>query len=71
MVEHGRHALFGVEHLEASLAAQGRRLVVVEVADDLVRDMVEVLTSFCTRLYGRRFAKPGAAIALEAAGRPA
>ncbi|MGA2804257.1 MAG: recombinase family protein [Acidimicrobiales bacterium] len=45
--------------------------IVVEVADDLVRDMVEVLTSFCTRLYGRRFAKPGAAIALEAAGRPA
>jgi putative resolvase len=23
-----------------------------EVDDDLLRDMVEVLTSFCTRLYG-------------------
>jgi putative resolvase len=24
-----------------------------EVKDDLVRDMIEVLTSFCARLYGR------------------
>jgi putative resolvase len=24
-----------------------------EVADDLVREMVEVLTSFCARVYGR------------------
>lgn len=28
-----------------------------EVEDDLVRDMVEVLTSFCARLYGRRSAR--------------
>ena len=28
-----------------------------EVTDDLVRDMVEVLTSFCARLYGRRSAR--------------
>jgi putative resolvase len=28
-----------------------------EVDDDLVRDMVEVLTSFCARLYGRRSAR--------------
>ena len=36
------------------------RLVVLdagEVDDDLVRDMVEVLTSFCARLYGRRSAR--------------
>ena len=71
VVEHrDRLARFGVEHLEAALAAQGRRLLVVEeaetaydlvaydlVADDLVRDMVEVLTSFCARLYGRRGAR--------------
>jgi putative resolvase len=25
--------------------------------DDLVRDMIDVLTSFCARLYGRRAAK--------------
>ncbi|OQO90160.1 hypothetical protein B1813_20050 [Saccharomonospora piscinae] len=28
-----------------------------EVADDLVRDITEVLTSMCARLYGRRSAK--------------
>lgn len=38
-----------------------------EVEDDLVRDMVEVLTSFCARLYGRRSAKNRAAKTLQAA----
>ena len=42
VVEHrDRLARFGVEHLQAALAAQGRRIVVVdtgETADDLVRD---------------------------------
>jgi putative resolvase len=61
VVEHrDRLARFGVEHLEAALSAQGRRLVVVdpgESSDDLVRDMIEVLTSFCARLYGRRGAR--------------
>ncbi len=56
VVEHrDRLARFGVEHLEAALAAQGRRLLVAEEAetsDDLVRDMVEVLTSFCARRTG-------------------
>jgi putative resolvase len=70
VVEHrDRLARFGVEYLEAALAAQGRRVVVVEeseVADDLVRDMVEVLTSFCARLYGRRSAKRRAAAAMAA-----
>ena len=69
-----RLARFGVEYLEAALSAQGRRLVVVEdgeVADDLVRDMVEVLTSFCARLYGRRSAKRRASVAVEAAGKAA
>jgi putative resolvase len=45
---------------ESALAASGRRMVVVddgEVTDDLVRDMVEVLTWFCARLYGRRSAR--------------
>ena len=72
VVEHReRLARFGVEYLEAALAAQGRRLVVVEdaeVADDLVRDMVEVLTSSCARPYGRRSAKRRAREAVGAAG---
>jgi putative resolvase len=56
VVEHrDRLARFGVEHLEAALAAQGRRIVVAdpgESTDDLVRDMIEVLTSMCARLCG-------------------
>ena len=38
-----------------------------EVDDDLVRDMTEVLTSFCARLYGKRSARHRAEKALEAA----
>jgi putative resolvase len=71
VVEHrDRLARFGVEHLEAALAATGRRIVVLnpdEVKDDLVRDMVEMLTSMCARLYGRRSARKWAAAAVKAA----
>jgi putative resolvase len=60
VVEHrDRLARFGVEQLDAALAAHGRRVLVAdptETTDDLVGDMVEVLTSFYARLYGR----PGA-----------
>ena len=45
--------------VEAMLEARGGRLLVVkvkEVEDDLVRDMTEILTCFCARLYGRRSA---------------
>jgi putative resolvase len=48
------------ELAESALSGHGRRLVVLddgEVADDLVRDMVELPTSFCTRLCGRRRAR--------------
>lgn len=71
VVEHkDRLGRMNVELVEAVLAASGRRLVVLddgEVEDGLVRDMVEVLTSFCARLYGRRSAKNRARKALEAA----
>jgi len=70
-VEHrDRLMRFGSEYVEAALAAQGRRLLVVdseEVKDDLVRDMIEVLTSFCARLYGRRSARHRARKAVQAA----
>jgi putative resolvase len=75
VVEHrDRLARFGVEQLEAALAAQGRTLVVVdpgETDDDLVRDMIDVLTSFCARLYGRRGARNRAMRALTCAKQPA
>ena len=74
VVEHrDRLARFGVEHLEAVLAAQGRRLVVVEeaeTADDLVRDLVEVLTSFCARRSGRGGARNRALRAVSGATEP-
>ncbi|MFE2520720.1 IS607 family transposase [Streptomyces mirabilis] len=71
VVEHrDRLGRMNTELVEAALEAAGRRLVVLdagEVEDDLVRDMVEVLTSFCARLYGRRSAKNRARKALKAA----
>ena len=71
MVEHrDRLARFGVGHLEAAFAAHGRKIVVAgpgETADDLVRDMIEVLTSMCARLYGRRGARNRAMRAVTAA----
>lgn len=73
VVEHrDRLARFGVEYLEAALSAQGRRIVVTdagETEDDLVRDMIEVLTSMCARLYGRRGARNRAMRAVTATKR--
>ncbi|MBI1758381.1 MAG: IS607 family transposase [Actinobacteria bacterium] len=72
VVEHrDRLARFGVEHLEAALSATGRRLLVVDPAerdDDLVRDVTEILTSLCARLYGRRAAANRVARAMAALG---
>jgi putative resolvase len=65
-----RFARFGAEYVEAVLAASGRRLVVAdptEVDDDLVRDVTEILTWLCARLYGRRAAANRAQRAIEAA----
>ena len=70
IVEHrDRLARFGSEYIEATLRASGRRLIVMdpsETRDDLVQDMIDVLTSFCARLYGRRAAKNRALRAVEA-----
>ena len=70
LVEHReRLARFGFEIVDAILRARGDGGGVLEeheVDDDLVRDMTEVLTSFCARLYGRRSAKRRAERALEA-----
>lgn len=70
IVEHrDRLARFGSEYIEASLQASGRKILVVdpgELKDDLVQDMIDVLTSFCARLYGRRSARNKALKAVEA-----
>lgn len=71
IVEHrDRFARLGAEHMAAALAAEHRRMVVVddtEVDDDLVRDMTELMTSLCSRLYGRRSAAHRAARAIDVA----
>lgn len=71
LVEHReRLAQFGVGMVDAMLKARGGGLIVIdaeEVPDDLVRDMTEILTCFCARLYGRRSAENKAKRALEAA----
>jgi putative resolvase len=73
VVEHrDRLGRMNTELVEAALSAHGRRLVVLdpaEVEDDLVRDMTEILTSFCARLYGRRSARNRAEKALRCAAR--
>ena len=70
VVEHrDRFCRFGSEYVQAALAAHGRELVVVdssEVDDDLVRDMTEILTSMCARLYGKRAAANKAKRAIAA-----
>ena len=71
IVEHReRLCRFGFEYIEAALSARGCRILVVddgEVEDDLVRDVTEVMTSLCARLYGRRSAGRRAERAVAAA----
>ena len=69
LVEHrDRLARFGVGMVETMLQARGGSLVVIddtEVPDDLVRDMTEILTCCCARLYGKRSAGDKARRAME------
>lgn len=62
---------FGVEYLEAALAAQGRRLLVMEpeatAVEEWRQDMLEALTEYCAASHGPRLARRRAQRALEAA----
>lgn len=73
VVEHrDRLARFGSEYIESAMAASNRKVVIVndtEMKDDLVQDMIDVLTSFCARLDGKRAARNRAKRALEATER--
>ncbi|MGW1324284.1 hypothetical protein ACWD64_17320 [Streptomyces antibioticus] len=65
-----RTILVNINANTTPLSAAGRRLLVLddgEAEDDPVRDMMEAMTSFCARLYGRRSARNRARKALEAA----
>lgn len=61
VVEHrDRIARFGVEMLQSSLDAQNREIVVMnneEYEDDTWQDFVDVVTSMCARIYGKRSAR--------------
>lgn len=67
VVQHrDRLARFGVEHLEASLAACGLQIVVLDesqTCDRLVQDVTAVLTNLCAGLHGRW---PGSGWAVKA-----
>lgn len=71
VVEHrDRLARFGFDMVDTLLRARGGGVFVLEereLDDDLVRDMTEVLTSLCARLYGRRSARRRAGRAMKAA----
>lgn len=70
LVEHrDRLARFGVPLLESALAASNCQICVMndtEYKDDLVQDFVDVVTSMCARIYGKRSAKNKAKKAMEA-----
>lgn len=69
LVEHkDRLTRFGFEYIETLLKSQSRKVIVAEeseLTDDLVRDMIEVLTSFCARLYGKSSARNKALKAMK------
>ncbi|MDX1994510.1 MAG: IS607 family transposase [bacterium] len=59
VVEHkDRATRFGFRYIETLLEQQGREIEVVNLAEDeregLLDDLVAVVYSFCTRLYGQR-----------------
>ncbi|MEK7441041.1 MAG: IS607 family transposase [Chloroflexota bacterium] len=62
VVEHkDRLTRFGFNYIEQLLKIQGRKIEVINLAEngkeDLVQDFVSIVTSFCARLYGQRRSK--------------
>lgn len=61
VVEHrDRLTRFGFNLIESSLSAYGRTITVMNETEedmDLVQDFIDVVTSMCARIYGKRSAK--------------
>ena len=62
VVEHkDRLTRFGFHHIEALMGSQGREIRVLNLAEtqteDLMQDLISVITSFVARYYGRRRSK--------------
>ena len=70
LVEHrDRLARFGVEYIEAALVSQGRSIIVADETEELTdiwQDFIDVVTSMCARIYGRRGARNRAKKAVAA-----
>lgn len=61
---------FGVPYIEALLEQSNRKLIIVNATEskmDLVQDFIDVVTSMCARIYGKRSASNRAKRAVEAA----
>lgn len=69
IVEHReRISRINFKLIESALKAQDRNIIVMddeEIEDDIIRDITEVMTSFCARFYGRRGAKNKAKKAMK------
>jgi len=62
VVEHkDRLTRFGFNYIEQLLTMQGRKIEVINLAEngkeDLILDFASIVTSFCAQLYGQRRAK--------------
>ncbi len=70
-VEHAdRLSRFGVAYIEAALESSGRNIHVINKTEckmDIVQDFIDVVTSMCARIYGRRSAKNKATRIISAA----
>lgn len=70
VVEHpDRLSRFGVLYLQSALNQSGREIIVMNETEsgmDLIQDFVDVVTSMCARIYGKRSAKNKAEKALKA-----
>jgi predicted site-specific integrase-resolvase len=70
IVEHrDRLTRFGFELIQSTLSSNNRNIVVINETEqdmDLVQDFIDVVTSMCARIYGKRSAKNKASKALKA-----
>ena len=73
MEHRDRLARFGVEYFEAALMSQGRSIIVADDTEemaDIRADFIDVVTSMCARIYGRRGAGNRANKAVKAVREP-
>ena len=74
LVEHkDRLTRFGFEYIEAAMMSQGRSIMVADDTEemtDIWADFIDVVTSMCARIYGKRGARNRAKRAVEAVSDP-